>query len=130
MPPRTTSRVAILCLLPSLFALLLAGCQRQASGPPLPLAVEQIPAEFNKTFAKASGDLKTLADLVVVCVQTNGYVDAFQANQQLCVTPNATKEQAVLAARAHLSLQTALQSAQSQGDQTAQAALQEYRRTK
>lgn len=118
-----------LSLIAGLLGCALVACHRE-TGPPPPLAVEQIPAEFKKAFGSASGELKSLADLVVETVQTNNYPDAFQAVQQLCSLSDGTKEQKSLAARAHLTLSGLLQTSQAQGDQKAAEVLLEYKRSK
>ncbi|HEY5910114.1 MAG TPA: hypothetical protein VJA21_05870 [Verrucomicrobiae bacterium] len=110
------------------WALLLAsslclGCHRQ-SGPPAPLAAENIPAEFEKGFAKAKPQVKELSSKVLSALQTKDYAAAYAAVQELCAAPEAGARQKELAARALLTITGLLQTAQSQGDQKAAEALQ------
>ena len=106
-----------------------SGCKREL-GPPPPLAVEQIPAEFDKTFKTAASDLQELALQVSLAVQTNGYTIAFGTVQALCSTSGMSKEQSLLASRAMLALSGVLQTKQEQGDQNAGEALKYYQMTK
>jgi hypothetical protein len=103
--------------------LLSPGCKREA-GPPPPLAAEQIPAEFAKTFGNADSEVKALADKVVAAVQEKDYAAAYLVVQNLCAAPNETEPQRMLATRAMLTLTGLLKAAEAQGDQKAAEALQ------
>jgi hypothetical protein len=116
------------------FALLISfgpvGCNRSASQPPPPLAVEQIPAEMDKAFAKASADVKETVNQLKGSLEVKDYVVASQTIQVLFNLPVGTKEQRMVSARAMLTINGLLQTAQAQGDQRAAAALTEQRRLK
>ncbi len=105
------------------------GCSHE-SGPPPPLAAEQLPTEFDKTFAKANPGVKELATRVSSAVQAKDYSAAHQAIQALCGAAATTKAQKVLAQRALVTITDLLNTAQAQGDQKAAATLQDYRRSK
>ena len=116
------------------FILLLAwaavsGCSHE-SGPPPPLAADQLPVEFDKGFAKAQPGVKELATRVGSAVQAKDYGAAHQAIQALCGAAEMSKAQKVLAQRALLTITDLLQAAQAQGDQKAAETLQGYRRSK
>src|SRR4051812_45926154 len=116
------------------FALLISigpvGCNRSGSQPPPPLAVEQIPAEMNKAFAKAPGDVKEMVEKLNASLEAKDYVIASQTVQTLFNLPVATKDQRMVSTRAMLTINGLLQTAQAQGDQKAAAALAEQRRLK
>jgi hypothetical protein len=119
--PRVLLALAIFCLC--------AGCKREA-GPPPPLAVDQIPIAFEKAFKSAPPDLKDLAAKVSIAVQTNDYPAAFAAVQALSATPGATAEQSRLAARAMMTINDLLQTAETKGDEIAAETLKIYKATK
>jgi hypothetical protein len=104
-------------------------CNRDPGLPP-PLAVDQIPAEFQKAFGTAQSEIKDLALQVSSAVQTNDYSAAFASVQALCNASGTTKEQSLLAARAMLAINGLLQTAQSKGDEQAAETLKVYQRTK
>lgn len=113
-----------------LLALLgLSACHHEA-GPLPPLAAEQIAAEFGKAFGTAKQDVKAAADKVLKALDAKDYPAAYQAVQELCGLGDATKEQQTLSARAMLTIAGLLQTAQSQGDEKAGAALKLYQSTK
>src|SRR5438309_10363657 len=100
--------------LPLVIVLLgVTGCNRE-TGPPPPLALEQIPAELLKVYAKAKPDDLQVVTLLNSSLQTKDYPTAFQAVQVLCNAPVATKEQRNIAVRAMLTINGLLQTAQSQ----------------
>ena len=102
-----------------LFLLLfIAGCDRSSTPPP-PLTLEELPAAFQKAFTKAKADAKALSDQVVVAVQAKEYSKAYVTLQSLLREPGLSKQEESLAARAALTVNAALQSAQAQGDQQA-----------
>ncbi len=99
------------------------GCHREV-GPPAPLPAENIPGEFQKAFAKAAPEAKDLSSRVVAALTSKEYAGAYAAVQELCASPQASKAQKQLAARALLTITGLLQTAQSQGDQSAAEALE------
>jgi len=108
----------------------LAGCSRSGSQPPPPLAVEQIPTEMNKAFAKAPADVKDVVNQLNTTLGAKDYVAASQAIQTLFNLPVATKDQRMVTVRSMLTINSLLQTAQAQGDQKAAAVLSEQRRLK
>ncbi len=94
------------------------GCSHSNSPPP-PLALDQLPAEFEKAFKRAPADPQGLANQVVASVRARDYGKAFMDLQALAGLPGLTKEQTLLVARGTLTLRESLQAAQSQGDQKA-----------
>ena len=122
-------RVDSICSV-SLFLLLVAvGCSNNIS-PLAPLSVEELPSALEKAFGKARPGVKELADQVVASVKTQDYPRAYQGLQNLSVAPGLTKEQANIAARGMLAVNSMLQSAEAKGDQKAAATLENYRKTK
>ncbi len=100
-------------------------CSRDP-GPPAPLAVEQIPAELNKTFQHAKPEVRELVTKLTAALQTKDYPAAYQAVQALGNAQGSTKEQQELAARVMLEITRLLQTAQAQGDENANMALKVY----
>jgi hypothetical protein len=98
------------------------GCNRD-SGPPPPLAVEQIPAEMQKAFNSAGTEAKEVVGRLISALQNKDYPTAYQEVQDLCNLPVETREQRELAARALLTITGLLQTAQAQGDERAATAL-------
>jgi hypothetical protein len=117
-----------------LFAVLIScgplGCTQSGSQPPAPLAVEQIPAEMNKAFAKAPAEIKETVEKLNGSLEAKDYIIAAQTVQTLFNLPVATKDQRMISTRAMLTINGLLQTAQAQGDQKAAAALAEQRRLK
>ena len=105
------------------------GCTRE-TGPPPPIAVDQIPVEFEKVFKTAKSEVQAIALQVSSAVQTNDYVTAFASVQALCSVSDKTKEQSVLAVRAMLTINRLLQTARSNGDEKAAETLKIYQMTK
>jgi hypothetical protein len=118
--------IGLALLLPLLFG---AGCDR-ASAPPTPLAVEELPAAFEKAFTKAKPEAKELASQVVAAVQAKDYSKAFQGLQTLRSQPDLTKEQTGVMSRGLLTVNTLLQAAQAQGDAKAAETIKVYQQTK
>lgn len=106
------------------------GCNRAGSQPPAPLAVEQIPQEMNKAFAKAPADVKEMVNDLNKALEAKDYVAASQVVQTLFNLPVATKDQRMVTVRSMLTVNSLLQTAQAQGDQKAAAVLSEQRRLK
>jgi hypothetical protein len=111
-----------LCFAASLAVFGLAGCGKNP-GPPPPLSVEQIPAELQKAFNNTGSETKEVVGRVISTLQSKDYPTAYEEIQTLCALPDETQEQRLLAARALLTLTGLLQTAQSQGDERAAAAL-------
>ena len=103
-----------------------AGCRRE-SGPPPPIALDQLPSLLQVGFAKASPDLKELVSQAVAALQVPDYTKAYQVLQSLSAAPRLSREQVSLAVRGMLTVHDALQAAQTKGDGNAAAALESYR---
>lgn len=128
MPSKLVGQNAIWLLL-IVFAFGSGGCSRQ-TGPPPPLAAEQIPAQFDKGFSKAKPAVKQLSEQVVNALQAKDYPTAYSAVQSLCSAPEAKSSEKQLAVRAMLAITTLLQTAQSQGDESASQVLQAQKKFK
>src|SRR5262245_58041311 len=102
------------------------GCNRTIAPPP-PLPAEQIPAEFQKAFAKGPSPAKDLSAEVITALQTKNYPAAYEAVQVLCALPELSKDQQMLSSRALLTVTALLETAKAQGDQKAAASLNQYR---
>ena len=118
--------IGLALLLPLLFGL---GCDR-SSAPPTPLAVEAMPAAFEKAFSKAKPEAKELANQMVAAVQAKDYSKAFLGLQALTALPTLTKEQISVSSGALLTVNTLLQAAQAQGDAKAAETIKVYQSTK
>lgn len=112
-----------ICFLVGLALLSATGCNRGSSGPPPPLAVEQIPAEMQKVYGKATTEVKDVVTQLNSSLQNKDYPAAYQFVQALFNLPVATKEQRLVSARAMLTITGLLQTAQTRGDQNAAAVL-------
>jgi hypothetical protein len=118
----------------ALFALLFAltstlGCNRPAP-PPTPLSEQEVPGALEKAFSKARPELKDLATQVVSALQAKDYAKAFQTIQDLANRPSLSKDQVSVTARASLTLNSLLQTAETKGDVKAAQTLKSYRRDK
>lgn len=111
-----------------LLGLLSVGCGK--SGPPTPLALDQIPAAMNEAFARARPDLKELSDRAVASLQNGELGKALMVTEGICATPDLTKQQRDVAARALLALNRELQAAQARGDKEAAELLRAHQRTR
>jgi hypothetical protein len=109
-------------LLTSIAVLGPVGCARD-TGPPPPLAAEQIPAEMQKAFNNAVPEIKDVVGRIISALQNKDYPVAYRDVQDLCNLPGETREQRELAARALLTITGLLQTAQAQGDENAATAL-------
>jgi hypothetical protein len=112
-----------------LVALACIGCNR-APVPPAPLAVELIPGELLKAYAKAAPDAKETVAVLNTSLQSKDYPTAFQAVQILFNAQEASKEQRSVVVRSMLTITVLLQNAQAQGDQKAATALAIQKRLK
>ncbi len=118
--------IRLVLLLPLLFAV---SCDR-SSAPPTALAVEELPAAFEKAFAKAKPETKELAKQVVAAVQAKDYSKAFFGLQNMTSQVALTKEQSSVISGALLTVNNLLQAAQAQGDTKAAETIQSHRATK
>jgi hypothetical protein len=117
-----------LAVLLTTVALIIAGTGCDGTtAPPQPLPVEQISAEFQKAFGKSSAAATDLSGQITTAVAAKKYPAAFELIQMLLSLPDLTKEQQLIASRAMLTVNSLLQTAQSQGDQEAASALKQYR---
>jgi hypothetical protein len=103
---------------------------KQSSTPPPSLSAEQLPAAFEKAFAKAQPETKDLASQVISAVQAQDYAKANAAIQNLVTRPGLTKEQTTIASSGLMTVNSLLQSAQAKGDTKAAEVLQLQRRNK
>lgn len=108
---------------------LIFGCAKDP-GPPPPLPVEQIAVELDKSFKAARPETKDLVAKVSSSLQGKDYPAAYDAIQALSTVPDTTPEQRRLSARAMLTIYGLLQTAQSQGDENASAALRYHQMNK
>ncbi len=113
----------------TVFLMGVAGCDK-GSTLQTPLSVGELPAAFEKAFAKAKPEIKGLADQVVKAVQAQDYSKAFQDIQTLGAQLNLTKEQNSTIGRATLTINELLQTAATKGDEKAAATRESYRRNK
>ena len=117
----------VLCLFT--VATLSLGC-KETSSPPPTLSIDQVPGALEKAFSKAPPETKELSTQVVSAIQGQDYGKAYAAIQNLATKPGLTKEQTSITASGIMAINTALQSAQAQGDNKAAEVLQIHRRNK
>lgn len=106
------------------------GACRKAGGPPAPLGMEQLPAEFDKAFARSNPGTRAVARRVCDQVRAGDYPGAFLVLQTLVTESGLTRDQAELAARGLVTLHNQLESAQTAGDTQSREALRYQRMTK
>jgi hypothetical protein len=116
--------LAFLLLLP-----MVQGCKKP-DGPPPPISLEQLPAALEKAFAKAKPEAGEPLTTLQGALREKDFSKALMAMQAIAALPGLNKEQANVAAAGLVSINNALQEAQSQGDQNAAKTLQTYRATK
>jgi hypothetical protein len=117
-------------LLLSLFMMaLVSGCHKTDTPPPS-LTIEQLPPALQQAFANAKPGLKGPLEAVVKWLEAKDYSKAYFALQTLSGQPGLTRKQAQVCASGLLTLNDALQQAQSQGDQKAAQTLKVYRENK
>jgi hypothetical protein len=85
---------------------------------------------MEKAFANAKPEAKEVVAQVVSALQSQDYPKASLGMQTLSGVADLTKEQRLLAARASLSINERLQSAQAQGDEKAAEVLRFQHSTK
>jgi len=100
------------------------------TAPPSPLAVDQIPAEMQRVFAKAKPELRQIVDKMVEALKSKDFPTAFEGMHYLTTVRDATKEQQLVTARSMLTVNALLQTASAQGDQKAAALLEYQKRSK
>jgi hypothetical protein len=106
------------------------GCSRSVP-PPSPLTEQELPGAIEKAFATGKQpEAMDLSSQVVSAFQAKDYTKAFWAIQTLASVPGLTKDQANVAARASLTINSLLQAAQAQGDAKATQTLKRYLETK
>src|SRR5690242_10628391 len=93
----------------TIFSLLLglivgAGCDKGSSGPPAPLAAEQIPAAFNAAFTKAKPEAKALVNEILTALQAQDFSKAYLDVQSLAAQPGLNKEQQSVTSRGMLTI--------------------------
>ena len=115
----------IICM--ALFCL--TGCHK-AWTPPPPLSEAEIPSDFQKTFAKASPEVKDVIGQAVAAIQSKDYPAAYTILQGVYHMPGVTQEERELASQTLLTLNGLMQTAESQGDQRAADFLRLQRATK
>jgi hypothetical protein len=114
----------------SLLALLIASGCKKPDGPPPPVSLEQLPSALEKAFAKGKPEAGEPLGALQKALRDKDYPKALMAMQAVAALPGLNKEQANVAAAGLVSINNALQEAQSQGDQNAAQTLQTYRATK
>jgi hypothetical protein len=114
----------------SLLALLIASGCKKPEGPPPPVSLEQLPSALEKAFAKGKPEAGEPLGALQTALRDKDYPKALMAMQAVAALPGLNKEQANVAAAGLVSINNALQEAQSQGDQNAAQTLQTYRATK
>jgi len=114
----------------SLLALLIASGCKKPDGPPPPVSLEQLPSALEKAFAKGKPEASEPLSGLQTALRDKDYPKALMAMQTVAALPGLNKEQANVAAAGLVSINNALQEAQSQGDQNAAQTLQTYRATK
>ncbi len=113
----------------ALALVLTAACSRN-EGPPPALSLQELPPALQTAFAKAKPETRPPLDLILAALQTNGYPQALEGLQTLSALPGLTRKQANVAAAGLVTVNNALQEAQSHGDEQAAETLQLYRRSK
>ena len=83
---------------------------------------------MDRAFARATPECKDLIAQLKTALGARDFPSAFQFVQTLSTLPDASKAQRLVVARSMLSIQAALQTAKSQGDAKAAAAIDNYRR--
>jgi hypothetical protein len=112
-----------------LLATIAWGCSKP-EGPPPAVSLEQLPAALQKAFVKAKPEATEPLNALLAALGEKDYPKALTALQGLSAVPGLNKAQANLTAAGLVTLNNALQDAQTSGDQNAAQALQTYRATK
>lgn len=130
MPPSDQLRLSNAVFL-SLVLLLLAapGC-KQSDAPPPALTLEQLPPALEQAFAKAKPEARPPEQEVMSALQAKDYPKALLSLQALAAVPGLNRQQANVVGAGIMTLNNALQQAQSQGDAQAAQALEFYHKNK
>ena len=116
--------LGLLCVL-----LATTACNKNTA-PPAALTVEQLPAAFDKAFAKAKPEVRGMATEVISSVQAKAYAKAHSQIQMLATASDLTKEQSSVVGRGMLTISSLMQAAAAQGDENAAQAVKVYRSNK
>jgi hypothetical protein len=116
-------------LLAALLLILAIGC-RKADGPPPPLTLEELPPALEKAFAKSKSDAGESLSSALAALREKDYSKALMSLQAVGALAGLNREQANVVAAGLVTVNNALQEAQSHGDQNAAQTLQTYRSTK
>ena len=133
--PHIAGRVRLSRFAPSvllsaaLLMVALCGCGKP-DGPPPPLTMEQLPPALQKAFAKAKPPATEAVTALLADLNGKDYTKALADMQKVSALPGLNREQANVSAAGLVTINNALQEAQSQGDQKAAQTLQTYRANK
>ena len=106
------------------------GCNRSVP-PPTPFTEAELPGAIEKAFSTAKQpEAKELATQLVTALQAKDYSKAHWAIQTLGGVQGLSKEQANVTARATMTINSLLQTAQAQGDAKAAQTIKRYMETK
>ncbi len=111
----------------ALFAL---GACSKSEGPPPALSLQELPSALQAAFPKPKPEFQGPLEVTLAALQTNGYPEAFEGLRALSTAPGLTKKQNQVTAAGLLTINNALQEAQSRGDAQAAQALQFYHKSK
>ncbi|MEO6036386.1 MAG: hypothetical protein ABIQ35_14125 [Verrucomicrobiota bacterium] len=120
-------KALLLALIVPLF--FISGCD-SGNEVPVPLPLNELAATMDKAFSKAKTGTKSLATQVVSAVQAKDYSKAFLDLQALIGAPDLTKQQANVAGRALLTVNSLMQTAETQGDAKSAETMRIYRQNK
>ncbi len=112
-----------------LLLLTLPACSK-SEGPPPALSLQELPSALQAAFPKAKPEFQGPLEVTLAALQTNGYPEAFEGLRALSTAPGLTKKQNQVTAAGLLTINNALQEAQSRGDAQAAQALQFYHKSK
>lgn len=107
--------------------LVTAGC---GGKPPESFTAAELPGAMAEAFAKASPDLKKLADQAVASFERNDHTKAMLDFQSLCARTDLSERQRAIASRCLLTVSESLQAAEAQGDSKASQMRQIHRAEK
>jgi len=119
-------RAFLFAVMQSVFLFLSAGCKKDDAPPP-PVSLEELPGALEKAFVKKTPE--ALASLLT-SLRDKDYPKALLGLQTVSALSGLSKQQANVVAAGLVSVNNALQEAQSRGDQNAAETLQTYRATK
>jgi hypothetical protein len=111
-----------------LLLLLTCSCSKPEAPPP-PLTLEELPSALEKAFKPKPEATEGLTTLLAA-LREKDYSKALMTLQTVSALPGLNKEQARVAGAGLITINNALQEAQSQGDQNAAQTLRSYRATK